>query len=44
MKPLQGIPQVGGFQKKSFLCVDAFSEIFLSVEEKTGEGKRRTTF
>jgi hypothetical protein len=38
MKPLRGIPQVGASGKNS-LCVDVISEIFLSMEEKTGGGQ-----
>jgi hypothetical protein len=42
MRPLQGIPEVGAY-KKIFLSVDALSEIFLSMEEKTGRGQAELT-
>jgi hypothetical protein len=42
MKPLQGIPQMGVPEKVS-LCVHTFSEISLSMEEKTGRRARLYT-
>jgi len=32
-------PDLEGFEKRVSLCGDAFSDILLSMEEKTGGGK-----